>query len=170
VTAETLRRPSLAAHRDTLASFGAREVPFLPQRSLRVDPLVAPFALPREPNTWLADGDREFLWLGPDEWLVTGEPVDDLRSRLAGVHHSLIDMSSNRAVIELRSADRLLHLSTGCGLDLDPRSWRPGMCAQTLLARVPAVLQERAGTTRVFVRPSFAGYLITWLERSRPAT
>jgi sarcosine oxidase subunit gamma len=37
------------------------------------------------------------------------------------------------------------------------------MCAQTLLARVPVILQERDLATRVFVRPSFAGYLVDWL-------
>jgi sarcosine oxidase gamma subunit len=43
------------------------------------------------------------------------------------------------------------------------------MCAQTLLARIPVLLQERGDATRVFVRSSFAGYLVTWLARSHPA-
>jgi sarcosine oxidase gamma subunit len=39
------------------------------------------------------------------------------------------------------------------------------MCAQTLLAKIPVLLQEREGATRIFVRPSFAGYLTAWLAR-----
>jgi sarcosine oxidase subunit gamma len=172
VTAETLRRGPLASYAADLAPFGATEVAFVPQWSLRVDPSVCPFPLPTEPNTWAAEGDRELLWLGPDEWLVAGGSPERLASALAGVgvHHSLVDVSSNRAVLDLSGRDRPEHLSTGCGLDLDARSWRPGMCAQTLLARVPVLLQERGDATRVFVRPSFAGYLVTWLARSRPAT
>lgn len=170
MTAEGLRRSPLAPHADVLASFGASEVAFTPQLSLRVDPSIAPLALPTDANTWLTDGDREVLWLGPDEWLVVRGPVDQLTTALAGVHHSLVDVSSNRAVIELTAVDRLEHLSTGCGLDLAPRSWRAGMCAQTLLAHVPALLQERSDATRVFVRPSFGGYIVTWLARSRLAT
>jgi sarcosine oxidase gamma subunit len=34
------------------------------------------------------------------------------------------------------------------------------MCAQTLFAKAQVLLQERADTTRVLVRPSFAGYVI----------
>jgi sarcosine oxidase subunit gamma len=54
-------------------------------------------------------------------------------------------------------------LSTGCSLDLDPRVRVAGMCAQTLLARVPVILHERDAATRVFVRPSLANYLADWL-------
>jgi sarcosine oxidase, subunit gamma len=170
VTGDALRRSPLTAHADALASIRAAEVPFLPQWSLRVDPSLAPLAVPAQPNTWLTDGEREILWLGPDEWLVVGGFADELSSLLGGIHHSLIDVSSNRVAVELRSADRFERLSTGCGLDLHPRSWRAGMCAQTLLARVAVLLQEHEGMTRLFVRPSFAGYLVTWFERSRPAT
>lgn len=170
MTAESLRRSPLAAHAETLASFHASDIGFVAQHSLRVEPSAGTFALPTDPNTWRVDGDRELLWLGPDEWLIVGGSPDELGAALAGVHHSLVDVSSDRAVIELRADDRLTHLSTGCGLDLAQRSWRPGMCAQTLLARVPVLLQEREETTRVFVRPSLGGYLVTWLARSRPAT
>jgi sarcosine oxidase subunit gamma len=173
VTAETLRHSPLASYAADLASFGATEAAFVPQWSLRVDPSVSPFPLPSEPNTWAAEGDRELLWLSPDEWLVVGGSPERLASALAGVgvHHSLVDVSCNRAVLDLSGTDRREHLSTGCGLDLDAsRSWLPGMCAQTLLARVPVLLQERGDATRVFVRPSFAGYLVTWLARSRPST
>ena len=34
---------------------------------------------------------------------------------------------------------------------------------QTLLARVPVILQERGDATRVFVRPSFADWLRSWM-------
>ena len=171
MTAETLRHGPLASYATDLASFGATEMAFVPQWSLRVDPSVCPFPLPTDPNTWAAEGDRELLWLGPDEWLLVGGSLGRVASALAGVgvHHSLFDVSGNRAVLDLSGKDRREHLSTGCGLDLDTRSWLPGMCAQTLLARIPVLLQERGDATRVFVRSSFAGYLVTWLARSRPA-
>lgn len=37
------------------------------------------------------------------------------------------------------------------------------MCAQTLLAKAQVILHERTDATRVFVRPSFAGYVLDWL-------
>jgi len=111
------------------------------------------------------------LWLGPDAWLVldgTGatEPgalIAELTTLLSGTHHSVLDVSSNRFVLEVSDVERHDLLARGCGLDLHPRSWRDGMCAQTLLARVPVILQERSEATRVFVRPSYADHLVAWL-------
>jgi sarcosine oxidase subunit gamma len=51
-------------------------------------------------------------------------------------------------------------LAKGCSLDLDARSWSVGSCAQTLLARAQVILHERAETTGILVRPSFAEYLL----------
>jgi sarcosine oxidase gamma subunit len=34
------------------------------------------------------------------------------------------------------------------------------MCAQTLFAKAQVILHERADTTGVLVRPSFAGYVV----------
>jgi sarcosine oxidase subunit gamma len=130
----------------------------VPQWSLRIDPSLTK-GLPTDPNTWSAEGAREFLWLGPDEWLVIGGEPDALNG-----HYSIVDVSANRRVIQLTGDDRLELLSQGCGVDLHPQSWRAGMCAQTLLAHVPVILQERANATRVFVRPSLEEWLKSWVD------
>jgi len=165
VRVERARSP-LAALEGDLARIGAHEVAFLTQVSVRVRPPVDGLALPAEPNTWTADGEIEVLWLGPDEWLATsetlspGELAGRLGRALAGTAHSVLDVSAARAVFELRGDGRLDLLSAECGLDLHPRAWRPGVCAQTLLADVDALLQEREGATRVLVRPSFAAHVV----------
>ena len=126
--------------------------------------------LPMEPNTWTASGDeRELLWLGPDEWLLVGPEgstpamMAELEAALDAVHRSIVDVSASRTAFDVRGEARHELLSQGCGLDLHPRSWRAGMCAQSLFARVPVILQERGDRTRIFVRPSFAGYLASCL-------
>lgn len=168
-------RSPLADRSDDLAALGAVEVPFLTQLDLRVDPAAAGrlgLELPTAPNTWLAGGGREALWLGPNEWLLVAEPgaagelVAELERALEGQHHSVVDVSADRAVVELGGEDRIDLLAKGCGLDLHHRSWRDGMCAQTLLARVPVLLQERSSATRLFVRASFAGHLVSWLSQA----
>jgi sarcosine oxidase subunit gamma len=177
--AETVADPSarspLADRTADLAALGAVEVAFLTQVNLRADPVVARrlgFAIPTAPNTWSAGGGREALWLGPNEWLVVGHPgsareiVEDLERSLEGLDHSVVDVSADKAVVELTGDRRTDLLARGCGLDLHPRSWRDGMCAQTLLARVPVLLQERERATRVFVRASFAGHLVSWLAQA----
>jgi len=167
----------LAGRTGDLAAVGAREVAFLAQVSLRVDPALAPrvrFALPLEPNTWRRGGGREALWLGPDEWLVVAGPgqapavVAELEGALDGQHRSVVDVSAYRTVVELAGDGRFDLLAQGCGLDLHPRSWRDGRCAQTLLARVSVLLQERQDATRIFVRTSFASHLASWLRAAAP--
>jgi sarcosine oxidase subunit gamma len=144
-------------------------VPFLAQVSLRIAPSLAdraPFPLPLVPNTTWERGSRAALWLGPDEWLVLGPPnagneiVAELETALDGVHRSVIDVGANRVAIELGGPARLETLASGCPIDLHPRAWRAGMCAQTLFAKTQVILHERADTTGVLVRPSFADYLI----------
>jgi len=172
---DELRRSPLDARAGDLALIGARDVPFLQQLSVRTRSPEA-FGLPTEPNTWVVLDEplqREALWLGPDEWLlVAGGPgfgeghwrwlhEDPLAERFAD-GGSIVDVSANRAVIELVRDDARSLLEQGCSIDLHPRSWRPGMCAQTLLAHVPVILQERA-VTRIYVRPSFASWLLDWL-------
>jgi sarcosine oxidase subunit gamma len=170
VTADPHRRTALTASAEALASIDAREVPLASQISVRVDaPGAAALGLPSEHNTWSRLDGREALWLGPDEWLVVSETdaadevLRDLEPHPAGRRATVVDVSAARAVVELAGADRLDLLAAGCGLDLHPRVWRGGTCAQTLLANTAVLLQERHDATRVFVRPSFAGYLVSWL-------
>ena len=134
----------------------------LAQVDVRAESDRLPFTPPAA-NTAKTWEGRDVLWLGPDEWLVVAQPDDaktivgDLEETLAGHHHSVLDVGANRIVYELR--DGLEQLSTSCGLDLDPNRWLPGMCAQTLFGQAQVILHQLdERTTRVFVRPSFAGY------------
>ena len=177
MTADDLARDALAPLAGEMASMASRSggrvrlehEPFLTQVSLRLDPALATRAvvpLPLEPNTAWDGGARAALWLGPDEWLVLGPPhsagdlVAELTSALQGEHRSIVDVSANRVSIVLGGPDRLEVLASGCTIDLHPRSWRAGTCAQTLFAKAQITLHERGDTTRVLVRPSFARYTI----------
>ncbi|MEU1185488.1 sarcosine oxidase subunit gamma family protein [Streptomyces sp. NPDC005820] len=157
------------------------ELPFLTQIGLRLDPkgpaadavgvaLGAP--LPLEPDTVIRTRDLTVLWLGPDEWLLVGEPDTqrDLETRVreaAGDHHvSVTDVSAQRTTLLIGGPHARDLLAHGCSLDLHPRAFGPGRCAQTTLGRTQVVLVARdrpdAGFW-VLVRSSFAGYLTDWL-------
>src|SRR5262245_49840749 len=163
-----MARTALAGRSVDLALVGGVEIAFPTQVDVRVADGSA-LGFPVDPNTWSRVGEREALWLGPDEWLVVvasadaREVTDELESSLAGLHHSVVDVSSNRALIELAGAGRLGLLSSACSIDLDPRSWTEGRCAQTVFGDAQVLLQERAETTRLFVRPSFAHYVVDLL-------
>ena len=172
-------RSPLADRSADLATIGAELVPFLAQVDLRIDPehaSLAPYALPLEPNTAFDDGRRAALWLGPDEWLILGPPgaateiVAELDAAFEGIDRSVVDVSANRVAIELTSSGRFDLLAHVCPLDLDPRVWATGRCAQTLLGHAQVVLHERTETTGILVRPSFADYVVDLLLAVRGAT
>jgi sarcosine oxidase subunit gamma len=172
VTADARARSPLTDRATDLATIGAELVPFLAQVDLRVDPVhgaLAPYPLPLEPNTASDDGRRAALWLGPDEWLILGPPgaemeiVAELDAAFEGVDRSVVDVSANRVAIELTSPGRFDLLAHVCPLDLDPRVWATGRCAQTLLGHAQVIIQERTETTGILVRPSFADYVVDLL-------
>ena len=119
-----------------------------------------PAGFPIEPNTTAEIDGRLVCWLGPDEWLVFGAAEADFPDAAAAV-----DVSANRVAFELAGPEAPEVLAQGCSLDLDPRVFPRGRCAQTLLARAP-VLLVRTGeeTWLVLPRPSFAPYMRAWLE------
>ena len=153
-----------------------REIALERQVDLRVDP-VDPAAnrigellgtpLPVVPNT----GSEAVLWLGPDQWLVFGASEQQLRAALGDTPGSVVDVSANRVVFELSGPGARDVLEQGCAIDLHPRAFGPGRCAQTLLARANVVLHQvdDVPTYRLLVRPSFAGYLRLWLRDALPA-
>jgi sarcosine oxidase subunit gamma len=75
----------------------------------------------------------------------------------------VVDVTAARLAVELGGAGRFDLLASGCSLDLHPRAWGPGRCAQTLVSRVPVILHERADTTVVLVRSSLADHLLAVL-------
>jgi sarcosine oxidase subunit gamma len=162
-----------------------RELPFLAQIDLRADPSDAALMArltdaigarpPTEPNTAIVsdDGTRHVLWLGPDEWLILGEPDTGpklevaIRGAIGEARGAVIDVSANRTTLAVSGPRARVLLAFGCSIDLDERRFKPGMCAQTLLARANVIIVPVGPAVepsfRILVRPSFAGYLAAWL-------
>ena len=157
-----------------------REQPFLAQVDVRLgrDDAAAwavaqaiGVALPTAPGTLNRGPESSALWLAPDEWLVLGAPgtEDALTRRLAdalgGGLGTVVDVSANRTTIEVAGPRAREVLEKGCSLDLHPRAFGAGRCAQTMLARAQVVLERgtEAPVYRLFVRSSFSSYLAAWL-------
>jgi sarcosine oxidase, subunit gamma len=181
-----LRQPALAP--DRLRPRGVRlaERTGLGKIDLRGDPSdrtfmtgigrVLDLLLPTEPNTSATKGSITALWQGPDQWLLTC-PADDvaffintLRQALAGSHTALTEVTDGRIALSLAGPSARDLLAKGCPLDLHPRSFKPGQCAQSLLAKASILLQLRADdpeagpTFDLYIARSFAPYLWSWLE------
>ncbi len=163
-----------AASGDTLA-LALGEVRFAEQIGIRLKPpvpaYVAGVPLPLQPNRVASMRELRTLWLGPDEWLVTAPErgIPDLMGRLsralASRHAAAVDLSASRAIIEIGGPAARQLLEKGCGLDLHPRAFGPGRCAQTVFARLPVIIDQLSAAPlyRLLVHRSAARWLAEWL-------
>ena len=159
-----------------------REKPFLGHLNLRGDPAdrdllrsaaaVLGFELPLEPNTVAEAEYVTALWLGPDEWLLLTPPgretalADTLIAALADEFASVVDLSGGQTVVNLSGDHARDVLAKGCTLDVHPRAFGPGRCAQTLVAKAGVTIRQldESPSFDLIVRRSFADYLAQWLE------
>jgi sarcosine oxidase subunit gamma len=129
--------------------------------------------LPVEPNTTSA-GRHRVCWLGPDEWLVVtpvataAELARHLEEALSNSHASVNDISGGQVALMLHGSKCRELLARGCTLDLHPREFRVGDCAQSGLARagILVALVDDAPTFMLVVRRSFSDYLCRWLAHA----
>ena len=127
--------------------------------------------IPTEPNTVSSGGKYIVLWLGENEWLVITQEdqqtnlIKQLGNKLNGMSASITDLSSGQIILRITGPSVRNVLSKGCTLDLHPRSFGVGDCAQTLLAEVGVTMRQidDIPSFELIVRRSLAEYLCAWL-------
>ncbi|HXZ60539.1 MAG TPA: sarcosine oxidase subunit gamma family protein [Steroidobacteraceae bacterium] len=130
-------------------------------------------ALPAAACRATMGGESAALWLGPDEWLlICEEPASQetaaaLRATLAGLPHSLVDVSHRQIALEVSGRDAPALLAAGCPLDLEASAFPVGMCTRTMLAKAEIVLWRTAPEVfRIEVWRSFAPYVSAFLSEA----
>ena len=130
------------------------------------------FDLPLVPNTVSVAGRWRGCWLASDEWLLLGpgrsEPFETLVGDLSAMHHSLVDLSGGQTVIRIGGPAWRDVLGSACTLDLHPRVFEAGHCAQTVLTQSNVLMihahdDARGEALDIVVRRSFADDLLRWL-------
>ena len=181
---DAMTRRSPLAGRDRvieMPDLEIRERPFTAKVNLRGapgDPVyrdevrgILDIYLPERPNSVAGGAGCLALWLGPDEWLITGEPGEEhrmvaaLRAGLSSVASSVVDVSDAQTVLRVEGHKARKVLQKGCRIDLHPRVFAAGSCAQTGLAKASVLLHQAADTPQydIYVDASFAVYLWSWL-------
>jgi sarcosine oxidase subunit gamma len=130
---------------------------------------TAAFALTLPPVNKAAEADgRTLAWLGPREWLALC-PADQETAaaaalRAAGVSH--VSVGHGRALISLSGSDARDLLRKATSLDVHPRNFAPGDCAQTRLARLAVLLipREPPAGFDILCDRGFAEYLWLWFK------
>ena len=145
---------------------------------LRGDPQNAEFlasarsalgcALPLKANTTARGPDCDVLWLGPDAWLLAGSRGGKIGETLPLVRGFLTDVSHGRAAFRIGGPRTRDLLAKGCSVDLDPRVFQAGQCAQTSLAHTGVLLNLHAdgGEFDLYCARSYAEHLWHWLAEA----
>jgi sarcosine oxidase subunit gamma len=127
-------------------------------------------------NTAVHTDAFDLIWLGPDEWMIVAAAGTEtaLATRLAAAtapHGGTVtDVTESRTTITVSGPRARDVLAKGCPLDLHPRKFNPGACAQSLVARVGVILlRTDDGTSpaprfELHVLRSMADYLWRFLE------
>ncbi len=162
-----------------------REIPFLAQIGLRVEPgspsaVALEWTLTGALPAGVGDvteltGNRHVLWVGPDEFLLVApdeadggtdpaQTTDELSAALGGLPGQVVDLSANRTTLELRGPRAQEVLDKSCRLDLDPSVFPAGSALVTLLGTVGVILwRVEPDTWRIMPRASFATHTARWL-------
>jgi len=126
--------------------------------------------LPTTPNT-SRSAHLTVLWLAATKWLIMGPSLGSgelklqLAAALSGVPHLISDYSDARTGIEVSGRQARTVLSRVCPLDLHPRTFSAGQCAQSIIARAPLLLHQadELPAFHLYVDRSLFAYAWAWL-------
>jgi sarcosine oxidase, subunit gamma len=179
VDASNARQPQILASSPIL-----RQLPAASRHVLRGGSQVlsaAADALGLAPNATpcraVRSGSRAALWLGPDERLLigpageAGQTVEILEHALAGMAHSLVEVSHALVAFEISGSRAAQTLNAGCPLNLDPASFPLDMCTRTVFAKAQIVLwRTDPEVFHVETARSFAPYVTKLLALAASET
>jgi sarcosine oxidase subunit gamma len=162
-------------------AFRLVERPFLELINLRGDLRDATFVAavekvigckpPEKPNTTAAGNGYDLMWLGPDEWLVRSTashsatqpaPLEaKLREAFKGLFAAAVDIGSGYTVLEISGTRTRDVLARGCPLDLHPRLFGVGQCAQSHYFKASVtIVPTGEDNFELVIRRSFADYFV----------
>lgn len=120
--------------------------------------------LPVKPNTTARSAALSALWIGPKSWLLVAGGASDLtdfgakRDAMNDMGGALFDISASRIAWQLAGTQATTVLAKACPLDLHPRAFAAGACAQSVYGHVNVLVEKRdeAPTFTLLVARSFA--------------
>lgn len=99
--------------------------------------------LPSRP-TWVSAGELSFVGMGPGTWLALSENGGHLFSasfrQITAPLASVSDQSGGYAVFRVSGHAIRETLAKGFAIDLDPRAFKPGDAATTIVAHIGATI------------------------------
>ncbi len=130
--------------------------------------------LPQTPNTATANDGVTAMWLGPDEWLIRTDDGKEpalsaaLLEAVTGQHAAVTAVSDAYVIFTVSGKEARAVLNQGTGIDLHPRSFNPGTCVRTSMAKTGVILHQLDDKPSydVYAWRSYANYLSMWLDKA----
>ena len=174
---DSASRPSSPAPDGGAAGLNMSEMQHLGKLIIRgnqdvLDSLCAAAGLtnPAEANTTCTHGQRHAVWLGPDEVMLLVEAGAEeqlavsMQKSIENSSGSVVNVTDGLCALSL-SGDKVRDvLAKGCQIDLHPKAFVPGDCAQTLLSHAGITLICLETNKFILIgRTSFTAYIAAWL-------
>jgi sarcosine oxidase, subunit gamma len=128
--------------------------------------VVLGLPLPKEPNKAVGAVPR-IWWTSPNCWLIGGlGSLVALEAAIAEETAHITEVGDGRIIFRLAGSGARDLLAHGTGLDLHPRVFPNGCCAQTLFADVPVLIDRmpEMDSFDIHADAGFADYLGLWFE------
>jgi len=100
-------------------------------------------ALPKKPGTSVTKGNISALWIGPDEWFITGTEGSDLEAKLNKVRaglYSAVSINHRNTAITVSGSNAVLALNAGCPRDLSMEAFPVDTCSRTIMGKAEIIL------------------------------
>lgn len=141
--------------------------------AVRATAANAGIVLPAAPNATESRYGVVALWLGPGRWLAVMSETEPaaLGRRLEAAFAAgavVFDVSHARTVMRVSGPATRALLAKGCRLDLHPRVFRTGACAQTNIGHFTVLLHgvDDNPTVDLYVSRSYAASFWEWLTEA----
>ncbi len=121
---------------------------------------------PQMANTVVQGSGVEIAWAAPNQWLLLGDEAEVARICAAAQTAFrdetalVLQLTHAYAVFQIEKTGARDVLASLCPLDLHPRAFAPGRCAQSLLGDAGVFIQQcnEAPSFRLMVDQTYAGY------------
>lgn len=134
---------------------------------------AAGLRLPATPCTFVAanvPSERRIYWLGPDEWLLADFNADADWAPPALADGVVVDVTGGYVAWRLTGPRANELLRQASSYDTHPRAFPPGRCAQTVFAKITALIAaegnsepDESATFDLVVRRSYDDYVQKYL-------
>lgn len=124
-------------------------------------------ALPKKPGTSASKDAVSALWIGPDEWFITGVEGSDLENKINKVKtglYSAVSINHRNTALSVSGPNAAAAINAGCPRDLSLDAFPVNACSRTIIGKAEIILwRTDENTFHIECWRSFSPYVWAYL-------